>query len=157
MWLALWEYSEFFKLLEKSGLYDTRFYDLTFINRGSNYTVFVPSDQALINCRADTLSKKDLAAFLKYHFVKGNLIFTDNKLPSKAYVTTRKDETSTPFSTHFSSLNIRTAPNIIEILDTAGIAFCHIPEKDETTNIMVSTDGRLNAVIHEIDTVLIKQ
>lgn len=157
MWHVLRNYTELMNLLEQSGLYVPKYYDFPFINKWSIYTIFVPSDHALINYRADTLSKKDLAAFLKYHFVVGDFIFTDNKLASGEYETARKDETSTPFSTHFSTLNIRPGPDFIEILDTAGIPFCYIPENNETTNIMVTMDGWVNAVIHEIDTVLIKQ
>jgi uncharacterized surface protein with fasciclin (FAS1) repeats len=167
MYGALSAYPSFMNLLRQAGLYDEKLYSFPFLTEGEFYTIFIPSAEALAAYRADTLSKEELASFLKYHFVKGERIFTDNKMPWKKYETLRRDEASTQFSTVFSSLNVRPGPNIIEILDGAGDPYVTISEADGVTNIMVATDTDdqssdetdyiITSVIHEIDSVLIKQ
>ena len=144
-------------LLEQAGLYNPRLYSFPFLNKNSSYTVFIPSDQALSRSHASSMPKEELASFLKYHFVKGVMIFTDNKQEWKNYKTMREDESSTPFNTYYTKLMIRPGPDIIEILDTAGVAYVSIPEIPGKTIIMVATDARISSVIHEIDNVLIKQ
>ena len=145
------------RLFEQAGLYNPALFEFTFLSRGTEYTIFIPSDQALADYQADTLSQTELADFLRYHFVQGNLIFTDNKKNPGDYRTTRVDETSTTFPPVYSTLNIRPGPDIIEILDSLGNPYVSIPETDGATNQMVYTDGRTTAVIHLIDQVLIKQ
>jgi uncharacterized surface protein with fasciclin (FAS1) repeats len=116
----------------------------SFLDRNENYTVFVPSDEALTSYQADTLGIEELGEFLKKHFLRGVLIFTDNKQPSGNYYTTSE-----------AILNIRTGPDIIEILDKTGNPYVLIPEKENSTNIVVSSFGSVYSVVHEIDKVLI--
>ena len=161
------KYPAFMNLLEKAGLYNAKLYDFPFLIKGELYTIFVPSDQALADYRADTLPKEELAAFLRYHFIKGEKIFTDNKKPAKQYETLRKDESSTQYTTYFSTINIRPGPDVIDILDKNGNLYISIPEKEGKTNIMIAydldpesddeTDFIITGVVHQIDTVLIKQ
>ena len=75
-------YSRFFTLLVKAELFDQYSFNTSFLDRNEYYTVFVPSDEALSNYQPDTLGKEELSEFLKYHFLSGALIFTDNKQPS---------------------------------------------------------------------------
>lgn len=132
-------FSKFSNLLFMAGLSD-----LSFLSRYENYTVFVPSDEALASYQADTMSIETLREFLKNHFLRGAMIFTDNKQPSGYYNTAGE-----------ATLNIQTGPDIIEILDNTGNPYVFIPEKDSITNIMVSERSTVSSVVHEIDKVLI--
>jgi len=164
--LFLTRYPEFLDLLEKAGLYDPLYYRLNFLIDGEFYTAFIPTAQALSDYRVDTLSVDELRDFLMYHFVKGELIFTDGKKPSKNYPTTLLDESSTTYNTIFSSLNIRPRPNTIEILDKNGEVYLDIRENGELTNKFIayqyiknsttpsSWDYIITGVVHEIDKVL---
>jgi len=167
MYNALSGYPKFKSLLIKAGLYDEIRYRFTFLTEGENYTIFIPSDAALDNCQADTLPEDELAQFLKYHFVKGDIIFTDGKKIWNNYETLRVDETSTRYTTYYSTLNIRPGPDMIEILDVNSDPYITVNEAVGKTNIMIATDtdpGQISdldfittSVIHEIDGVLIKQ
>jgi uncharacterized surface protein with fasciclin (FAS1) repeats len=167
MFGALSAYPAFMNLIRQAGLYDETLYTFPFLTEGEFYTIFIPSAQALADYRADTLAQSELESFLKYHFVKGERIFTDNKLHWKNYETLRKDEASTQFSTVFSTLNIRPGPDLIEILDASGESYVTITEAEGVSNVMVATDTDdsstddtdfiITSVIHEIDSVLIKQ
>lgn len=168
MWEILTlEYTEFTDLLERAGLYDPKTYRFNFLTEGENYTIFMPTDQALADYRADTLSKGELADFLKYHFVRGEKIFTDGKKPAGHYETLRIDESSSEFITHYSTVHIVPGPDIIEILDVNGQVHVTVSENPEATNIMVATDSDPNSgsdldyittsIFHEIDRVLVKQ
>ena len=167
MYSRLTSYTKFLNLTIKAGLYNTQTYKFTFLTEGENYTVFIPSEQALISSGADNLSLENLRQFIKYHFIRGELIFTDGKKPSGLYETLRVDETSTPFSTRYSTVNIRTSVDKIEILDANGTPYLTIPEAENKTNIFIATDTDnvsislldyiTTGVIHEIDNVLVKQ
>jgi hypothetical protein len=160
-------YSKFRDLLQKAGLYSPQLYKFTLLADGEFYTIFAPTDEALENYGADAMPVDELKKFLEYHFIKRHLIFTDGKMPAGNYETLRIDESSTQYSTYFSTVNIRTSPDLIEILDSGGSPYISIPETPGTTNIMVgkdtdeSTPHELDfitiAVVHEIDTVLVKQ
>ena len=164
--LFLTRYPEFLDLLEKAGLYDPVTYRLKFLIDGEFYTAFVPTAQALSDYRVDTLSVDELRDFLMFHFVKGELIFTDGKKPAKYYPTTLLDKSSTTYNSIYSSLNIRPRPNTIEILDKNGDVYLDIRENGELTNKFIayqyiknsttpsSWDYIITGVVHEIDKVL---
>jgi uncharacterized surface protein with fasciclin (FAS1) repeats len=129
-----------------------------------DYTIFVPSDQAISDFRLDTLSKSDLADILSYHFIRGEKIFTDNKKYWMDYETLRKDESSTQYTTYYSSMNIRPGPDVIDILDGEGNLYVSAPEEKGITNVLVAydtdkqslddTDFIISIVVHRIDRVL---
>jgi uncharacterized surface protein with fasciclin (FAS1) repeats len=158
------EYPYFLKLLEKAGLFNPSYYTFPFLIPGEPYTIFIPSQQALEDYRVDTLSKEELNQFLRYHFVKGELIFTDGNQPGGIYSTTRVDESSTTALSRQSILNILTKPDIIEILDKENNVYLTIPEEEGKTNKTVVSQTVSNstsqwdfittAVIHQIDKVL---
>jgi hypothetical protein len=164
MFTALAGYPKFRNLLEKAGLYNSKLYEYTFLTEGEFYTIFIPSDQALDAHEVDTLPANELAKLLKYHFIRGELIFTDGKKPGKAYETLREDERSTRFTTYYSTIDLRPGPDMIEILDAEGNPYFTINEAVNVTNIMVGTDTDLEnesetdfittAVIHQINEVL---
>ena len=105
--------------------------------------------------------------FLQYHFVKGELIFTDGRKPWKNYETLRIDESSTEFNTYYSTLNIRPGYDQIEILDSTGSPYVTVHEQAGKTNIVSAYDIDdvsesdfdfvTTGVVHEINSVLIKR
>jgi uncharacterized surface protein with fasciclin (FAS1) repeats len=153
-------------LLSKAGLFDPAYYNFPFLTEGEFYTVFVPSAAALEAFRADTLSKQELNALLRYHFVKEHLIFTDGKKEDRAYPTTLVDERSTAYTKTYSTINIQTGRDVILILDKNGGTYLEIAEDGDKTNQLVSYDPNettdsqwdfiTTGVIHEIDKVLVK-
>jgi len=164
--LILTRYPEFLALLEKAGLYDPIYYRLNFLIDGEYYTAFIPTAQALSDYRVDTLSIDELRDFLMYHFVKGELIFTDGKKPDGYYQTTLLDESSTTYNNVYSSLNIRPRPNTIQILEKNGDIYLDIKENGELTNKFIAYeynkdpssvsiwDFIITGVVHEVDKVL---
>lgn len=167
MYYAIREYSAFFDLIDRAGFNDDDFKKFTFTTDSELYTVFLPTDEAIgrNSERLDTMSVAELQQFVKYHFVPGNLIFTDGNALSGDYNTLRADEASTIYSTVFSTLDLRTGIDHIEILNETGGTIYDIEEAEDITNIMtvvnVSNDDALDnfvttGVLHEIDTILIK-
>ena len=164
--LFISKYIKFFNLLSKAGLYDLSYYNYPFLLDGEFYTVFIPSVQALNDYGVDNLSKEELRKFLQFHFVRKNMIFTDGSQPSGLYPTTLRDESSTTYVTNYSQLNIRTRPDVIEILDKHGNVYLEVPENNNSTNQMIYFDPNkvsdsnwdyiTTGVIHEIDKVLIR-
>jgi uncharacterized surface protein with fasciclin (FAS1) repeats len=160
-------YPKFMDLIKKAGLYDEKLYEFKFLSEGEFYTVFIPSETAINESGANNLPIEELQKLIKYHFVRGELIFTDGKKPWKEYETLRLDESSTEFSNYYSTLNIRPDYDVIEILDSTGNPYVLIPEKEGHTNIFITTDTNpesesnedfvTTGVVHEIDKVLIKQ
>jgi len=167
-YFALNEYSQFFQLIRRAGLIDDVYKRFTFTTDSELYTVFVPSAATLSNNQEllDSMSTEELAQFVKYHFVPGSLIFTDGNARAGKYETLRVDESTTIYNTAFSSLDLSTGIDQIEILDNSGDVVFNIEENGTTTNIMtaidISNDNNLqnyitNGVLHEIDTILLKQ
>ncbi len=165
LYSTLQGFSGFFNLLKKAGLVDNVFYKLKFISPGEFYTVIVPSDSAIQSINTDTLSTVELAQFLKYHFIKGALIFTDGVATPGNYETLRIDESSTLYNSKYSVLNINPGTDKIDILDQNGSTLYSIKESDEKTNLMtavdidddpVSVNYVITAIVHKINTVLLK-
>lgn len=143
--IILKKYSLFYDLLIQAELYDPDKKNFTFLDESELFTIFVPSDEALLNYRADTLNRSDLRDLLMYHFLDGELIFTDNKKPSGDYYSINKEV-----------IPIRTGPDLIEVLDSVGNPRVSIPENQDHTNIIASFKSKVTSVVHEIDSVLIR-
>lgn len=143
--------TKFFDLLEKAGLATS--FELRFINETDRYTVFLPSNEALIAAEADTLSGDDLKNFLLGHILKDELIFTDGRREAGPYKTLSKTS-----NTEYDELNITPGFDEIEILNSDYETVITIFEDGGRTNqIAVKTlNDQLitTAVIHEMDTVL---
>ena len=157
MFSALYGYPAFFDLLDKVGLINRATASFPFLDEDGYYTIFIPSAQALGEFKADTLPDEVLANFLQYHFVKDALIFTDNKMPSGQYNTLAKIEGLTPYYSLPAKINIGLEPDLISILDSAENPYITLPEAEGVTNNLVTHNGRVTAVIHEIDRVLIPE
>ena len=166
MFTALSTRPWFLKLLEKAGMYNKVSYSFNFLTEGENYTVFIPSDEALKEYGVESMNIEELKQLLKYHFVKGNKIFTDDKKPAGNYSTLRIDESSTQLFTRFSQMNIDPGMDEIKILDLEGNLIGIILETEGKTNIMISSDtdpesnsiydNITTSVLHEIDFVIHK-
>jgi uncharacterized surface protein with fasciclin (FAS1) repeats len=166
MYSRLSTYPHFFDLIDEAGLFDDVYYTFPFLTEGELYTIFIPSEEALSELNTDSLTQAELQQIIKYHFVRGTRIWTDASSPDGYYETLRVDESSTEFTTKYSSLQIETQPDLIRILDKDGALLTEIPEQDGLTNVMIATDMDedsdsrydfiITSVIHEIDRVLIK-
>lgn len=159
------KHQKFINLLDKAKLAEKLTFRMLFLSETEFYTVFVPTDAALEAYGADTLSIEALTKLLRRHFVKGHLIFTDGSKPSGQYETMQLDEErSDQFNTYFTSLDILTGPDEIEILDADGNPQVTIEEDPARTNFMAGRDVDkesgsrydvvTNCVIHVIDQVL---
>lgn len=156
------QYPYFQSLLSRAGLLRDP-YSYNFTSENENYTVFIPHDSAFENMQVDTLTQAELKDLLLFHFVQGDLIFTDGNKTTAYYETLRPDESSTTFNTVFTRMYIDPGIDVINIPDTGGGNFVSIAESDQT-NILVGRtlgDGQSvypnivnNGVIHEIPVVL---
>jgi len=152
--------SGFFNLMKGAGLVDDSNETLRFLTAGESYTAFIPSNEALLQHNTASMTNAAKVQFVRYHFVKGDIIFTDGKKPASPYPTLRVDESSTSFSTNFSNLHIRPAVDVIDILNPDGSLYYRVHENTVLTNKMASE--RINntyvttGVVHVINTVLIR-
>lgn len=163
---AISQYDGFYDLMVRAGLVDQVYYRFNFVSESEFYTVFIPSDEALASINTDTMSQEELQQLVKYHFVRGQLIFTDGNKPSMEYETMRVDESSTEYSTVYSTLDIRTSPDILGLYNSNGDHFLDVIENDTFTNHTTALNLRVNnndpdnyitnGVLHVIDSVLIK-
>jgi uncharacterized surface protein with fasciclin (FAS1) repeats len=151
----------FHSLLLKAGLGNT--FEYNFLSENEAYTVFAPTDSALIAAQVDTLNKGDLQALLKLHFIQGSLIFTDGVELPRYYETTRVDEKSTTYTKIFTKIYLDTDYDVITIRNASGGSFVEVIES-ENANIMAGRDvGEgtevfrnlvISRVLHKIDKVL---
>jgi uncharacterized surface protein with fasciclin (FAS1) repeats len=147
---------KFFNLMKKAGLVEENFYRFNFLNENSYNTVFIPTDSAIDASGLDTMAVDKLGEVLKYHFVGGELIFTDGKMQEDFYRTR---------AAGVSYLHIDPQPDNIRILDKEGSIYVNISESSNT-NIMTARDldksqtspydHVTTGVIHFIDRVLLK-
>ena len=158
------DYPKFHALLKKAGLTNDKEFKYSFITDNEFYTVFIPSGQALDDAGANTLPIPELKKLLQFHFVQGDMIFTDGKKQKGYYETARVDEKSTQYTNIFTSIYIAPGLDIINIPNKDGSNYVEIEEADKTTNILTGVSKGTgqevfpvlynNGVIHEIDKVL---
>jgi uncharacterized surface protein with fasciclin (FAS1) repeats len=157
-------YPYFHNLLKKAGLTNDKLYTYKFISENEFYTIFIPTEAALTAYRVDTMTVPTLKKFLMFHFIQGDLIFTDGNKSEGYYETTRIDEKSTTYTTYYTKIHMNPDIDNIHILDNSGSDYVSVPES-ETSNIMTSKvmgtgqevfpNVSTNAVIHGIDKVLL--
>lgn len=158
------DFPRFHALLRKAGLTNDKEFRYTFITDNDFYTVFVPNDKALDEAGVDALPVNELRNLLLFHFVQGEMIFTDGKKSGGYYETARIDERSTQYTTVFTSIYIKPGLDLIEIPKKDGSNFVAIEEAGSTTNILtgvtLGTGQEVfpilynNGVVHVIDKVL---
>lgn len=156
--------SDLYGLMVKAGLIDATNYEFTFINDGDYYTVFAPSNKAIEESGIDTLAKDDLKNILLQHFIRDHLIFTDGKKPSGFYETAKLDDENTnDFSVSYSTIQLNTGPDYIDILDKQDNVLYRVEENGTYTNKTGITitdeegtywDFITTSVVHQIETVL---
>ncbi len=160
-WIMKYRFPLFFGLMEKAALVDPSWGKLTFMNESEFHTILAPTDEALLNFNTDSLTLEELKQFIKYHFIIGDLVFTDGNKPAGVYTTLRVDETSTKYNPQYSSLNLQPEAGRISIYDNLGKQMCVVPEERKNTNIMCgrrqSGIYQTTGVVHAIDSVLRKQ
>ncbi len=158
------DYPKFHALLKKAGLTNDKEFKYSFITDNEFYTVFIPGDQALDDAGVNSLPIPELKKLLQFHFVQGDMIFTDGKKQKGYYETARIDEKSTQYTTIFTSLYITPGIDIIDIPGKDGSIYVEIEEAGKATNILTGVSKGTgqevfpvlynNGVIHEIDKVL---
>ena len=158
------DYPVFHNLLKKAGLSLDKEYRYNFISDNEYYTVFIPSDEAIENEGLNTLPVDELKKLLQFHFVQGDIIFTDGRKSSGYFKTARIDEQSTEFSKYFTNIYINPGIDVINIPDKDGASYVEIIEEKGRTNlltgVLLGEGGEVfpvmfnNGVVHEIDKVL---
>lgn len=158
------DYPKFHALLKKAGLSNDKEFKYTFITDNDFYTVFIPSDKALDDAGLNSLPVNELKNILLFHFVQGDMIFTDGKKQSSFYETARIDEKSTSYTTFYTSVYIKPGIDKIDIPRKDGSNYVEIVEADKKTNLFTGVTRGTgqevypilynNGVIHEIDKVL---
>lgn len=158
--------SKFLDLLIKAKM--ATLYDMLFTNPADRFTVFLPSAEALEAVQADTLSGDELKNFMKLHFIKDELIFTDGRKPQGLYTTMSRVLTGNAY--HYQQLNLSPGINEISLLNDQGEVYYQIVETPGVSNIICAQKNKnhetdqsgedesvyfTEAVIHKIDTVLI--
>lgn len=151
----------FDSLIERAGLVYPVIGGYKFVSDNDFYTVFVPTREALFAAGADTLKGQDLVDFVKLHFIRGDVIFTDGNRNSTYYESRREDESSTQFSTRYTRFYIDPRPDVIQIPDDSGGTYMEVPESEDTNIIIarlvnqgVYKESVSTAVVHLIDKAL---
>lgn len=158
------EFPQFHQLLQKAGFSNDKEYRYTFISNNENYTVFIPSNEAIQAAKLNTLPLDELRNVLLFHFIQGDLIFTDGNKAAGYYETIRRDEKSSPFSTVYTQLYIEPGIDVIRFKNRDGSLFTEINESANTnrlTGVNIGSGQEVfpsiynNGVLHQIDRVLI--
>lgn len=141
------QYREFYKLCFESGLIvldeDQAPQSLGNISTGTYYSCFIPTNQVILDGRADGTIPADpdsLEQFLRYHFVEG-VVFDDGK-KSGTFNTTRIDEVSGYL---FNTIGISNQKHDLKIMDNTG----------NTRSVITANRMAEDGVIHQIDGCLI--
>lgn len=159
-------YPHFHSLMKKAGFDKENFFNYSILSENEFYTIFIPSEEAIVNAGVDELTGNELENFILLHFIQGDVIFTDGEMPAKYYETLRKDEKSTTYNTVYTKLYINPGYDLIELPGRENGIYLSISES-ERTNIMASkviNSGSTQptiinlvnqGVIHEIDKVFL--
>ncbi len=149
-------FPQFHNLIIKAGLANTLTAEYTFLTTSENYTIFVPSAQALVDVQADTLEGDDLSRFVLSHFIRREMIFTDDYAKEGYY------ETLAPNDDGSGNIMIHIDPNVdqIDLIGNNGTPFTSVMVSDSTNilagQILGQGGGTFPAtindgVIHKLD------
>ena len=162
--------NRFSDLMIKAGLADNS--SIKLFSNQEFVTAFIPTDEAISkyetdnNTNLNNWSKEELQNFLKYHFVRGVLIFTDGKQPGQLYETFTPDKNSSSQINLFEKLNVQTSYDQIDLLDKQNNVIVTIVPDDGKSNIQTfrfitetaqgrqTTSSYTTGVVHSIDRVL---
>jgi uncharacterized surface protein with fasciclin (FAS1) repeats len=159
------KYPKFHNLIKKAGYSQDKLFKYSFLSDNQSYTIFVPTDSAIVAANVEALPLKQLQDFIMLHFVQGTIIFTDGNQQTGYYETVRVDESSTPYTTINTKIKIETGIDKITIPGKDGSALVVVNESPNANQVVarnLSTTGSeafTNAVstgvIHEIKKVLL--
>jgi len=157
-------YPVFYALMKRAGLVLERQYRFNFTSDNEFYTVFIPSEAALISANVSALSNAELKELILLHFIQKDIIFTDGNKSSGYYETLRNVNPSSQ-NAGFTKIYIEPLTDVISIKAIDGSVYTEINESESTnklTGVMEILENPLvfpniynNAVIHEIDKVLL--
>lgn len=157
------EFPYFHDLLKKAGFDDNKNNTYLFLSENEIYTVFIPTQDAIIAFGADTLTGQPLKDFLLFHFIQGSIIFTDGKMDAGYYNTLRLDESSTTYSRIYTRIYIEPETDRIKVRDKYGNIYLTIDESDFTNIVTAHSIGKgtetipnivSTGVIHQINKAL---
>jgi len=155
------KFPQFHNLLIKAGLALDKEYRYSFLSENKLYTIFAPTDKALQDIQADTLTGKNLENFLKLHFIQDEMIFTDGKLNSGYYKTACLLPIAGTSRTDNAQIYLEPGIDEITIKNKNGGDYLVVEESDRT-NMIASKNLAENTttnfpnimstgVIHQID------
>lgn len=106
------------------------------------FTLYLfPSDKAIDDSGINSLPVSELKNVLLFHFVQGDMIFTDGKKPGGYYETARIDEKSTAYTVIYTPFYINPGIDVISIPKKDGSSYVEIEEADEKTNLLTGVTG----------------
>lgn len=151
----------FHALLAKAGFALDKEYRYSFLSENKLYTIFAPSDKALQDIKADTLTGVNLQNFLKLHFIQDEMIFTDGRMSSGYYETTRDIQVSIGSNrTKKAEIYVETGIDKITIKNKTNGSYVDVPESTSsnfiTSRSLSDTESNFpnimsTGVIHQID------
>ncbi|HKM92547.1 MAG TPA: fasciclin domain-containing protein [Prolixibacteraceae bacterium] len=126
---------QFHNLLVKAGFANDKSSKYNFVSETQLYTVLVPSVEALTAISADTLSGENLKRFVQMHFIEGNLIFTDGKLPEGYYKTAYTIPAAGGKPAHKAKIYIQPGIDVIKVKSKNSSDYLSIAESEITNQI----------------------
>lgn len=153
-------FNDFFALMDKAGYVLDKEYAISFLSTNKYYTMFIPSDEALAEINADTLTGTNLENFIKLHFIQDDLIFTDGKMAEGYYTTTCTRNIEGTSQTENVEIYIKPGIDYIEIYGNDGNVYTTVTLSDNSNQItarLLSDDDTnypniaTSGVAHQID------
>lgn len=150
-----YNYEEFFDALRQIGYLSQNEQEILFYNENLMHTIFAPTNEAFLKSDFDAMSVDDKKAFVKTHFIIGDIIFTDGNKSAGYYNTAAG-----------STLNLDPDVDALKILKPDGEIYYTVDVSSSNANIMLTTvkpeydddqeftSYATTAVLHQIDTVL---
>jgi uncharacterized surface protein with fasciclin (FAS1) repeats len=157
------KYVDFHRLIVKSGLAIESEYRYSFVSQNQIYTILAPTADALNAISADTLTGKNLERFVKMHFIEGDMIFTDGKLPAGYYPTAYTIPAGNGLAARKAKVYIQPGIDLINIKAKNNSNFATVNESEYTNRICarsLSTASSMypniisTGVVHQIDKAL---
>ncbi len=153
-------FPDFNALILKAGLASSFQQTYTFAPSDQLFTVFAPSKEALDAVQADTLEGADLENFIKLHFIKGELIFTDGKVPSGYYETVALLPSVDGLPQTAAKVYVDTGIDQIKIGAKSGGIYTTVNLSDKTnliSNKNLNPSGVTTAITNVMSTAVIHQ
>jgi len=157
-------FPDFHALIVKAGLALTKEYKYTFVSENQFYTVFAPTKAALDQANASSLTGDALKRFIMIHFVQGNMMFTDGRLPAAYYETACLLPAIGNNPPKNAKIYIEPGADLIQVRGSDGSPYLSVNESTSTNMITVRNLGTgqepfrnmmSTGVVHEINRALL--